>query len=248
VTEQLNAEVYRAFDTPPDNAVAFLLAFAENKRLPVNCQVLDLGCGPGRFLLPLADLEWRVDGIEPDPSYAAAAKAIAAGKAGVSVFYGTLDRYETDTRYDLCILMNSVLPYWVDDGERRHVLAKIRSLLRPGGWLVADLPNHEWILENYRPPTPIQRGMGRLTVELERTHEIDTGTRRFVRRDRVFQVKDGKRADVLESRRHEHVMRSRDEYADDLRRAGYADVEVFASWEDREAGGSLTHRLILAAR
>ena len=62
-------------DDDPD--VAFLLAFAARTGGPV----LDLGCGAGRFLVPLAAAGYAVTGVDTSAAMLAQAAVVAAAVA-----------------------------------------------------------------------------------------------------------------------------------------------------------------------
>lgn len=74
----LNAELYNRFDIEPLHIRDFLVWLAQSYQLTQTLHFLDMGCGPGRLLKPLADLSWQVTGYEPDADYCAAAAKIAA--------------------------------------------------------------------------------------------------------------------------------------------------------------------------
>jgi 2-polyprenyl-3-methyl-5-hydroxy-6-metoxy-1,4-benzoquinol methylase len=95
---------------------------------------LDIGCGTGSFLVELQRLGWEVAGIEPDP----VACELARTQHALDVHLGTLDSAKLE------VAQFDVVTLW-------HVLEHIRQptdhlrichdLLKPGGWLVVEVPN-----------------------------------------------------------------------------------------------------------
>jgi SAM-dependent methyltransferase len=71
------AELYCAFDSDPAPVVDFLRWLASVHELPSPPHVLDIGCGPGRLLLPLSRLGWHVVGMEPNEAFFTYAKTVA---------------------------------------------------------------------------------------------------------------------------------------------------------------------------
>lgn len=94
-------------------------------------RALDLACGEGRNALWLAELGWRVTGV--DFSSVAIAKARRRAEeehADVSFVCADLLEYEPDGgAYDLVVLLYLQLP----SAERRRVLARAVEALAPGG-------------------------------------------------------------------------------------------------------------------
>ncbi|MBK9180780.1 MAG: class I SAM-dependent methyltransferase [Acidimicrobiales bacterium] len=95
--------------------------------------VLDVGCANGAELVEMQRQGWSVAGIEPSAS----ACAVAAAR-GVPVIHGTVESCdELPAGLDLVTAWNAL--------EHLHhpveALRRLRSSLRPGGWLVVSVPN-----------------------------------------------------------------------------------------------------------
>lgn len=96
-------------------------------------RILDVGCGAGAFLLHMRGLGWEVAGIEPS------AKACEAARArGLEVQASTVeDAALPDAGFDV-VRMNHALEHL---GSPRESLARLRRTLRPGGVLIAAVPD-----------------------------------------------------------------------------------------------------------
>lgn len=99
-------------------------------------RICDLGCGAGELLLGLRALGHDALGVDPNPT------AIATGaRTGLRVLRGTAEDLPADLpreAFDVVVMSHS-LEHCRDP---LRALRHARSLLRPGGRLVCDVPNH----------------------------------------------------------------------------------------------------------
>jgi SAM-dependent methyltransferase len=96
-------------------------------------RVLDVGCGDGDFLASLRDAGWEVAGVEISPAACARARA-----KGIEVHQGDLMTAAFPSgRFDAVTFWHVLehLP------EPRRELREARRILRPGGVLVAEVPD-----------------------------------------------------------------------------------------------------------
>jgi 2-polyprenyl-3-methyl-5-hydroxy-6-metoxy-1,4-benzoquinol methylase len=97
-------------------------------------KLLDIGCGGGTFLARMRELGWNVQGVEPDPTAAAAARE----ELGLQVFNGSLAAADLpDESFD-AVTVNHVIEH-VTDPVR--LLREAWRLVRPGGRLIVITPN-----------------------------------------------------------------------------------------------------------
>ena len=96
-------------------------------------RVLEVGCGSGLFLRHLRTAGYTVEGVETSKSDVAYARE----SSGLTVFEGTLEELPLEPgRYD-AVVMVYVLEHIPDPAA---TLARIHTLLKPGGWTVLGLP------------------------------------------------------------------------------------------------------------
>ena len=96
-------------------------------------RMLEIGCASGAFLHQMAAKGWQVEGVEFSPKAAAAARAL-----GYRVHAGSLETAPTPAEpFDL------IVGWMVLEHLHDPILAlkKLRSWIKPGGWLVLSVPN-----------------------------------------------------------------------------------------------------------
>lgn len=111
-------------------------------------RMLEVGCGPGRFLAQASAAGWQVLGIDFDASAVAQSRRIPGVNARVMDIY---DPSLDSERFD-GIAMDNVIEHLT---EPARVFARCRDLLAPGGRLVMVTPNidsqcHEAFGSNWR--------------------------------------------------------------------------------------------------
>lgn len=99
-------------------------------------RVLEVGAGTGNITRWLAERAESVTALEPDADGCHALEQLAL--AGVDVVRSSIERYRPRGRFD-CVVAVNVLEHVDDDVG---ALMKIRSWLRPGGWLFLFVPAH----------------------------------------------------------------------------------------------------------
>jgi SAM-dependent methyltransferase len=128
--------------------------------------VVDFGCGPGYFLIPLAKVARRAIGVDVSPRMLEKAST-KAKKKGVSIELlqnnGTGIRLEDDSA-DL-IFLNHVF-HEVDD--KPTVLGEFHRILKPAGRLaIVERTHDSWrLLNNLHPPVVDEK---KLISEIQQT-------------------------------------------------------------------------------
>jgi SAM-dependent methyltransferase len=151
------ARLYDAFPFEADLPLYLDLAAAEGGR------VLEVACGSGRVLVPLARAGHDVAGLDASPHMLALArrKLEAAGPAVAArarLAEGDMRDFALGRAFDLAIVAVKSLSYLVDRADQLRTLATIAAHLRPGGLLALDLlhPHPAWLLE---PPGSLRQDL-----------------------------------------------------------------------------------------
>lgn len=137
---------------------------------PAGTAVLDLGCGPGRFAVPLAQRGFIVTAVDRTPYFLGKAKA-RARTAGVP-----LELIEADMRdfvrtgaFDLALSLFSSFGYFDSKADDRVVVDNLFASLRPGSTCVIDVMGKETLAARFERTTSERLANGSLLVE---RHEI----------------------------------------------------------------------------
>ena len=102
-------------------------------------QVLDLGCGPGLYANPLANLGADVTGVDFSAHSLAHARGVAQRQNGAPRFLeANYLELELAGEFDVAMLIYGDLCA-LSPSQRRHLLASIRRWLAPGGHFVFDV-------------------------------------------------------------------------------------------------------------
>jgi SAM-dependent methyltransferase len=162
---------------------------------PAGC-VLDLGCGTGRMLIPLARLGHRAVGVDLSQEMLCMARDKAQA-AGVSVDLARANAVElsafVDESFDYALCLFSTLGMISGREHRRRALAHVLRLLRPGGTFILHVHNRwfnfwdpsgrRWLVRDLLRSLrgsprrgdrdmPAHDGQGRLTLHLFTRREI----------------------------------------------------------------------------
>lgn len=147
------ARLYDAFPFAADIPLYEELAQSAGGR------VLEVACGSGRVLVPLARAGHQVTGLDASPHMLALAreKLAAAGEtvaARARLVPGDMREFQLDAEdgapFDLALIAVKSFAYLVERADQQRALAAIAAHLRPGGLLAIDLlhPDPAWLLES----------------------------------------------------------------------------------------------------
>lgn len=241
------AQLYALYESDPAPVVAFLRHLTDAYGLSGPLRMLDVGCGPGRLLAPLAALGWNVTGLEPDPDYAEAAVRSAAGREDVRVRRGGFGDIDESSAYDLVAAVNGPYSYLTTFEARRDAVERAARALRPGGVLFLHFSNFWWILKNYREPPRRTLEVDGIAVTRTARHEIDVHAGRFTHVD-TFRWTDAEGADHELEKTHEMAMVTPTETERLVREAGLGDIRTFNGYECREPSRLTGKTVLIAAR
>lgn len=128
--------------------VAMYLGFAERTGGPL----LELGCGTGRLLLPLAEAGYQITGVDMSEQMLAIARA-KLDEAGLSdhatLIQDDMRAVRLDQRYRLAFIAINSFMHLTTMEDQLAALRVWREALVPGGLLIIDLynPNPQRLLE-----------------------------------------------------------------------------------------------------
>ncbi len=134
-----------------EDATAHEVAFVERTLgLKVGDRVLDLACGQGRHAIALAQRGMVVTAQDLTEEYLRDARD-AAKAAGVEIETVQSDMREIPFtgEFDAVINMFTAFGYLESEDEDMAVVRAVANALKPGGQLLMDLLNREWVVSNY---------------------------------------------------------------------------------------------------
>ncbi len=123
-----------------DADIPLFLNFAQRTGSPV----LEVGCGTGRVLVPLAEAGFHVTGIDVAAGMLARARArVQASGRGHHVHLVQADvcHLPLTAAYALIFMAANTFLHHASPEEQRHVLTVLGKRLRPGGLLILDVFN-----------------------------------------------------------------------------------------------------------
>jgi ubiquinone/menaquinone biosynthesis C-methylase UbiE len=222
--------------------------FAARCDLPI----LELGCGTGRVLIPLARRGYRITGIDASTAMLEEAREkVAAGDlyARVTLVEQEMSALELEERFNLAFAALNSFAHLHTTDEQLAALARVRRHLNPGGLLVLDMFNPDLArLLDTRGQVALAKVMpsdGGRTMRFT-TDEVDLG-RQLIHTTYIVDEIDaeGQVRRTLFSFSLRYVFRYELELL--LRHAGFEVEAVYGSYDLDEFGGD-SEKLIAVAR
>lgn len=118
--------------------------------LPQKSMILDLCCGQGRHAVALAKLGFNVTGQDLSSNYLRQAEEYAKKEnVRLNLINEDMRTIPFNGVFDAVINIFSSFGYFESYEQNLSVLKAIRTSLKPGGLLLMDLINREWVIRNY---------------------------------------------------------------------------------------------------
>jgi SAM-dependent methyltransferase len=232
-------------DRPVQKETGVIVDWLVERQVLPGAQVLDAGCGTGRYAIELARRGYAVHGLDRSPQLIdVAIRSSEEAKGRVSFAVGDIGD-PLPNEYD-AILCRGVLNDIVEDEERDTVFARFAGALRPCGVLVLDV--REWSASVERKANEplfrkrVSTDRGDLTFTSITT--VDRAGRRLVLAERHQLVHRGEEH-IVEC---QFVMRcwERSELDALFARHGFGCVRYFGAY-DRAVEAGATDRLVAVA-
>lgn len=136
------ARFYDAENTDKNDDIPFYLALAEEYGGPI----LDLGCGTGRVMFPLAEAGYEVHGIDNeqamlDRAHERIQRVKPATAQRLHFHHGDAAAFDMPVRFKLSLVPYNGLMHFRDQETQLAVLRRLREWTDDDGLLVLDLPN-----------------------------------------------------------------------------------------------------------
>ena len=205
---------------------------------PSGKDALDLCCGPGRCSSALAQVGFRVTGVDRTKYLLRKARAMArAAKLKIVWVQCDMRDFVRSDAFDLVLSMFTSFGYFDDKNEDMQVLRNILTSLRSGGVCLIDIMGKERLAKALQPTTSDVLPDG---TKLIQRHEIfDDWTR--IRNEWIL-IRKGR----AKSFKFHHTVYSGQELKDRMEQVGFTDVKLFGNLDGDEYGLN-AHRLIAVA-
>jgi SAM-dependent methyltransferase len=156
--------------------------------------VLDLCCGQGRHAVCLAAQGLQVVALDLSAEYLELARAAASAlDLSIETVHADMRDIPFEDRFDAVINMFSSFGYLESEDEDARVLHAITRALKPGGRVLLDLLNRDWVVANYIQNDWHEAEDGTLYLE---HRELDLETSRNHVSFRAIRP-DGSRQDIV---------------------------------------------------
>lgn len=201
-------------------------------------RVLDLGCGHGRHANELARRGYQVFGVDMVMGFLELARAEARAE-GLTIDYalGDVRGLGIEESFEHAVCLFDAFGFLDDEGNAEHLRSTAQALV-PGGSLLLDVRNRDWIVRNIQPVTVLDKGDD---LMIDR-HVFDTTAGRLV--DKRTYVRHGQARTVTFSIR----LYSLSELTALLRATGFTVEKTWGGWDGAPMSMSRNRMLVLARK
>ncbi len=129
----------------PKEEIDFIVSYCDK-----NSKILDGGCGAGRHLMPLADMNFEVDGVEiskPLVDYINSRISDKNYKNNPEIITSDLRRFSAARRYDIILLLNGTANLF-DFNNLKNVVINLGNNLKSNGLMIVEFGMRE-LYERY---------------------------------------------------------------------------------------------------
>ncbi|WP_323448146.1 class I SAM-dependent methyltransferase [Streptomyces yaizuensis] len=205
------------------DSVAELVATARLLDLPAGSRVLDLCCGPGLFVVPLARRGHKVTGVDLSAAMLErAGAALARAGAEADLVRADMLDYADPGAFDVILNLYTSFGYFADAADNLRVLRNAHRSLAPGGRLLVDVMGKEVLAGWIGRPQAVDLPDGSYVVQ--RDTVLDSWRR--LRTDWTLVRGDTARTASIHS-----FLYSAAELHDLFVAAGFTDVECFGDFD-----------------
>jgi SAM-dependent methyltransferase len=234
-----------------DADIPFYIDFVREHGSPV----LEVACGTGRVTIPLARAGFRTVGLDHSEPMLRRARAKierepVAVRKRMTLHHADMRRFELGERFGAVLVPDAALFHLGSDESLSACFSCLYVHTDDDGAVVVDVVAPARMADQLVGPERVLRAelnpaTGRMTRELNRKLHIDKRAQTV----RVLHTFEEEREDAVRRFAFEQSYRwlEKDEGVRHLRRAGFADVQLFGDY-DRSAYSSGSPRLILTAR
>lgn len=216
--EFFNDDYFRTVPLPQPKTVAAQATFiAARLGLRPGSAILDVGCGLGLHAVELTKLGYTVVGLDLSlPMLSRAADEAQDHGLKINFIQGDMREMQFESMFDAVISWGTTFGYF-DDDQNRQVVERLHRALKPGGLLLLDVVNRDYVVRS-TPNSAWFQGDGCVVMEETTTNYINS--RLTVKRQ--VMLDDGRQNETLYTIR----LYSLHELGQILHQRGFRVVEV----------------------
>jgi 2-polyprenyl-3-methyl-5-hydroxy-6-metoxy-1,4-benzoquinol methylase len=211
--------------TAPKEALDFYLKYAEKANGPI----LEPMSGSGRFLLPLLERGYDIDGVDASPSMISACKKHGE-RMGLNprVYEQFLNELDLPKQYSLVFLPVGSLGLIIEEEPLKNTLKKIHEHMLPGGTFVFEVDTIECKPTSFNQVTATIRdredGAKIVMNAFTQSFDSETSVLRSIHRYELY--KDGK---LLESELEDFRLKlyTKESITKLLEQCGFVNIQAF---------------------
>ena len=233
-------------DRPIEKECGVIAGWLAGRKILPGAELLDAGCGTGRYSRELARRGYVVHGVDLSPELIEVAKRTRGDRTG-GVSFAVGDILAAPTARYAAVVCRGVLNDIIDDDRRDAAFAAFARTLRPQGALILDV--REWgasVERKTREPLFKKRvSTDRGDLTYTSVTELDAQRRLLLISERHELVRQGD-GRVSE---YQFVMRcwEREEISVLFARHGFGNIEYFGAYDDGVEAGA-TDRVVAVAQ
>jgi len=213
--------------------------FISKLGLKKGMKFLDCPCGIGRISLPMAKAGMRVTGVDITQCYLDELEKTARRRdLKINLSHCDMRRINYDRQFDAVGNLWTSFGYFKKESDNLLVLKKLFKALKPGGRLVLQLINRDWILTHFSSNG--WEEVGGIRVMEKRRFDYATSVNHSLR---IYQ-KDG----VEKQFNMELRVYTYSELIAILKKIGFVDVEGYGSIKEEPIDRNLREMIIFAGR
>ncbi len=207
--------------------------------------ILDLCGGQGRHSLEFSRRGFKDVTVLDYSSFLIDLGRESAQREGLKTIFIQRDARDTglpDQRYRFIIIMANSFGYFLNQKEDEKILCEAFRLLMPGGSLLLDLPNKEYILKNFSPKS-----------WHEANEEIVVCRQRTLKKDVIFgrEIVISKIKGLIRDEKYCTRLYSAEKISELLSSVGFSSITIqkdFVSHKEKADYGCMTNRMIVTAK
>lgn len=200
--------------------------------------VLDLACGPGRHVIPLARMGLDVTGVDSSAFLLdRAASLIDEENLSATLVHSDILDYNPSKKFDLITNLFTSFGYYEEVEDNLAVLKCAHDWLKPSGYLLIDIFGKENVLSNMQPVHLTEYDNGDIRIErplLEQEMQVYSNEWILIRDNQAYR------------KTYQHYVYTASELRGLLNQAGFSSVSIYGGF-DAEVYDMESERLVALA-